>query len=286
MRTACNRYIVVFDSGSSNFWERRNQGEAWGRPIPHDFGDCRTACDAHAEGEAMLFRLRGMFALAICDRAAMRAFAARVLRWSKALLIPGLSVAVRFGFNWQARRSSTGGWWHAANWARMLPGAWWFRRRLQDSDDLGVFIGVEEASLALRGFDADAWTLQMSGALPRSARLAFGQMEFIIYLRKQLLRNSDWANLGHCVELGTPLVDVGLLTDLQLLKPAFQCFSNKCFLAEAPMQSLVRDKSERPKSGLGISVWRGQADLADQAGSAFESRNWAREVVPPMEAAT
>ena len=38
-------------------------------------------------------------------------------------------------------------------------------------------------------------------------------MESQIYLRNQLLRDSDWASMYHSIELRTPLVDFFLLKD-------------------------------------------------------------------------
>lgn len=77
MHSADGRYVIVFNGEIYNFRELRHQREAVGDVF-------RTTSDTEvilalfaAEGEAMLPRLRGMFAFVIWDRLAKRAFAAR-----------------------------------------------------------------------------------------------------------------------------------------------------------------------------------------------------------------
>ena len=77
MRSACGRYVIVFNGEIYNFRELR--GELAGKGVAF-----RTSSDTEVllalfaqEGAAMLSRLRGMFALVIWDSVARRAFAAR-----------------------------------------------------------------------------------------------------------------------------------------------------------------------------------------------------------------
>lgn len=77
MSSICGRYVIVFNGEIYNFRELRAQREAAGDTF-------RTSSDTEvllalfaAEGEAMLPKLRGMFALAIWDAVARRGFAAR-----------------------------------------------------------------------------------------------------------------------------------------------------------------------------------------------------------------
>ena len=77
MRSACGRYVIVFNGEIYNFRELRGELAAKGFAF-------RTSSDTEVllalfaqEGAAMLPRLRGMFALVIWDSVARRAFAAR-----------------------------------------------------------------------------------------------------------------------------------------------------------------------------------------------------------------
>ena len=77
MHSACGRFVIAFNGEIYNFRELRQDLEARGIAF-------RTTSDTEvilalfaAEGEAMLPRLHGMFALVIWDRMARRAFAAR-----------------------------------------------------------------------------------------------------------------------------------------------------------------------------------------------------------------
>lgn len=77
MHSNCGRYVIAYNGEIYNFRELRSQREAAGDLF-------RTTSDTEvllalfaAEGEAMLPKLRGMFAFVIWDRLAKRAFAAR-----------------------------------------------------------------------------------------------------------------------------------------------------------------------------------------------------------------
>ncbi|MEO6075450.1 MAG: hypothetical protein ABIP56_01465 [Dokdonella sp.] len=77
MHSSCGRYVIAYNGEIYNFRELRKQREAAGDSF-------RTTSDTEvllalfaAEGEAMLPKLRGMFAFVIWDRLAKRAFAAR-----------------------------------------------------------------------------------------------------------------------------------------------------------------------------------------------------------------
>lgn len=206
-----------------------------------------------------------------------------VSRWRQGSRIPGVSATARVAFGLQARLSGKSRWRHAPDWASTLPGAWWLRRSLHGPEDLAALMGKEEAEFALIGFNADAWTRQMSGPLPIDARLALGQIESTTYLRNQLLRDGDWASMDHSVELRTPLVDARLLADVQALMPAFHHFPGKRLLAEAPLRPLPREVIEREKTGFGIPIGRWLAGRVGEAGATFDGRSWAREVVAAID---
>jgi asparagine synthase (glutamine-hydrolysing) len=53
------------------------------------------------------------------------------------------------------------------------------------------------------------------GKLSKNSYLALAELESKLYLRNQLLRDSDWASMSHGVELRTPFVDFHLLNSLK-----------------------------------------------------------------------
>lgn len=203
----------------------------------------------------------------------------RLVSLSSTLMrIPGVSMATQIAGALQARRSGNRRWRHVAEWSRTLPGAWWLRRSLYAPEDLPALMGLEEAMEALDGFDAEAWTLGMSGPIPANPRLALGQIESKAYLRNQLLRDSDWASMDHGVELRTPLVDAWLLADVGAVMPAFQRFPKKSLLASSPSIALPRIITDRPKTGFGIPIGRWLSERNGVSGANVDSRRWAMEV--------
>jgi len=98
--------------------------------------------------------------------------------------------------------------------ARDLPGAYLLRR--------GVFLPAElEGLLGPRFLNEGMQTLEevngpygLSPSSVTDPRLQVGIWENTMYLRNQLLRDSDWASMAHGVEVRTPLVDIRLLENL------------------------------------------------------------------------
>jgi asparagine synthase (glutamine-hydrolysing) len=128
----------------------------------------------------------------------------------------------------------------------------------------------------MAGFDPARRVIAMTGALADDARLAVGQIESMMYMRNQLLRDSDWASMAHSVELRTPLVDAHLLRQLQPLLGNFSRFPGKLLLANAPAKPLPETVIQRRKTGFGIPVARWLADAGIAANDG--SRGWAVQV--------
>jgi asparagine synthase (glutamine-hydrolysing) len=85
-----------------------------------------------------------------------------------------------------------------------------------------------------------------------------------MYLRNQLLRDSDWASMHHSVELRTPLVDAQLLLNLQPYLNAFPKFPKKSLLANAPENPLPMAVRNRPKTGFSIPVYQWMSEITQQ----------------------
>jgi asparagine synthase (glutamine-hydrolysing) len=181
-----------------------------------------------------------------------------------------------------AERSANRRWQHLAEWSRSIEGAWWLRRSVYAPEDLPSLMGAELAAEALRNFDVVARVRAMSGELPGDPRLALGQIESTVYLRNQLLRDSDWASMDHSVELRTPLVDHHLLQSLSDVLPAFAEFPCKRLLAEIPCPPLSREVVNRTKTGFAIPMGRWLAEKWPRALERW-APVWARALIAQYE---
>lgn len=179
---------------------------------------------------------------------------------------------VQFGLTGNSR------WKYFSAWCRTVAGAWWLRRSVCSPDDLPALMGEDAAREALVGFDAVAEVERMVGVTPVDTRVALGQIESMIYMRNQLLRDSDWSSMNHSVELRTPLVDSHLLRQVSHHLPHFHKFPNKRLLACAPARALPEDIINRRKSGFGIPVLQWAEGLLPRGTSANSTLVWAKYV--------
>jgi asparagine synthase (glutamine-hydrolysing) len=114
-------------------------------------------------------------------------------------------------------------------------------------------------------------------------------LEGALYMRNQLLRDSDWASMAHGLELRVPLVDSVLL---ETLAPALAAgaIDGKRLLATSPVKPLPMDVVRRTKTGFSIPIadwleqglagldsWRSVPMLAD------ERCPWARRLAYSLD---
>lgn len=202
-----------------------------------------------------------------------------VERWSKLSRVPG---AMPFGIlagKLQATRTGNSRWEHAAKWARTIEGAWWMRRSIHSPGSLPGLMGADLAREVMEMLADQDWeTLFSPAADAPSLSMSVGLLESSMYLRNQLLRDSDWASMDHSVELRTPLVDARLLTQLSGMFPRFGSLPNKALLANAPSQPLPRHIVQRKKTGFGIPVGRWQNATSGSSKNSQDSGAWAKTV--------
>jgi asparagine synthase (glutamine-hydrolysing) len=131
---------------------------------------------------------------------------------------------------------------------RSLPGAYFLRRGLFLPEELPRIVGRDRAAEGLRAYspvadpgETDPWR-------------AVHRMETALYMRNQLLRDSDWASMAHSVELRVPLVDPVLRAQLaaQGFEPARS--QGKAALVRQAAPELPAALWDRPKSGFYIPV--------------------------------
>lgn len=178
-----------------------------------------------------------------------------VASWRRLARIPGILPLAQAAADSLARKKAKPRWSTLPAFMDSLPGAWWCARGLFAPDELR---GVMQHDVPLAAGDPRAWAASMAGPLPSDPKLGVGLIETVTYLRNQLLRDSDWASMGHSVELRTPLVDAWLLQQVAPILSEFSRFQGKKLLAEAPKRPLPKAIAHRRKTGFGIPMlqWR------------------------------
>src|SRR5262249_10527302 len=122
----------------------------------------------------------------------------------------------------------------------------------------GVFMPWELGSVMDEGFMADGLRrLDPLGLIgdplrppPRTARGQVAVLESCLYLRNQLLRDTDWPSLPHALEVGVPLVDVRLLRELAPALASLPAGTGKRLLAASPGKPLPPAVLDRAKTGF------------------------------------
>ncbi len=93
-----------------------------------------------------------------------------------------------------------------------------------------------------------------TGAAPpprtRAAYTIIATLEASLYMRNQLLRDTDWAGMAHSVEIRVPLVDAWLLRKLAGPLAAAGLGNHKRLLAATPRPPLPETVATRAKSGF------------------------------------
>jgi asparagine synthase (glutamine-hydrolysing) len=122
----------------------------------------------------------------------------------------------------------------------------------------GVFMPWELRSLFAPEFVEEGlrrlrWPQLIAGQLPAHVRGDHGHvaaMEAGLYLRNQLLRDTDWASMAHGVEVRTPLVDAQLLNQIAHGAAQLSPGRGKRLLAKLPRPALMSQVVDRPKTGF------------------------------------
>ncbi|MEF3364978.1 asparagine synthase (glutamine-hydrolyzing) [Methylocystis sp. 9N] len=102
-------------------------------------------------------------------------------------------------------------------------------------------------------------------------------LESTLYMRNQLLRDTDWASMAHSLEVRTPLADRTLLARLSRIK--LNENEGKVALASAPSRPLPEAIIDRPKTGFTTPIdgWlRSSPSFRHVPIRAAETPQWAR----------
>jgi asparagine synthase (glutamine-hydrolysing) len=135
-------------------------------------------------------------------------------------------------------------------------GAYLLRRGLFMPWELESVVGSDIAPLGLRRLNA---LRHIETVLRPQPSTCFGKvavLESSLYMRNQLLRDTDWASMAHSLEVRVPLVDVKLVSHLAMATTKNGSLSKRV-LGNSPDLPLPTKVVERPKTGFGtpIQAW-------------------------------
>jgi asparagine synthase (glutamine-hydrolysing) len=161
-------------------------------------------------------------------------------------------------------------------WAKTVNGAWLLKRSILTSRN-SFFLKKNNTNL--ENLNNNFFYKKIFSVLSKkpnnNIRLKLAQMESVIYLRNQLLRDSDWASMYHGIELRTPFVDVTLLNNLKNIFCYFPFFNSKAPLIncltkkdlpksitikkkigfETPIKQWIRELNKKRFKSLGWNDW-------------------------------
>jgi asparagine synthase (glutamine-hydrolysing) len=155
-------------------------------------------------------------------------------------------------------------------------GAYLLKRGLFLPDDLPSLMGADAAR---EGLERLAMLDHIRATIAPDPGTPFGRvaaLEASLYMRNQLLRDTDWASMAHSLEVRTPLVDATLLRQMA---PLLMVEKQRCkkHFAESPTNPLPDWLSGRKKTGFTVPLAAWMQLPPD--GTSTRMRSWARRVM-------
>ncbi|MBB4200296.1 asparagine synthase (glutamine-hydrolyzing) [Rhodoblastus sphagnicola] len=143
-------------------------------------------------------------------------------------------------------------------------GAYLLRRGLFMPWELPGLLPPDVVAAGLRRLRPLQLIARESDPSPKAAADRISALESGLYLKNQLLRDTDWASMAHSLEVRTPLVDTTLLRQLASVTASEQITRNKSLLAEAPTQPLGEVLKRRPKTGFSTPIAHWQKRMSQE----------------------
>lgn len=166
-------------------------------------------------------------------------------------------------------------------------GAWYLRRGLYMPWELDRLLDREFVREGLKRLDPRVLVHSVLEPMPRSEFGRVATMEASLYMRNQLLRDTDWASMAHSLEVRMPLVDASLLERIAGLVALQATTSPKRELALAPSRPLPSAVTTRAKTGFGVPIasWTSGRASGASASAYGYAREWGRYVAGHQMAA-
>ena len=134
------------------------------------------------------------------------------------------------------------------------PSAYLLRRGLFMPWELKDILGEE---MAREGLQRLAPLRMIEAAIdpdPKTPYSRVAALEASLYMRNQLLRDTDWASMAHSVEVRVPLVDAFALTTLAPALSSRPGLVTKRLLAQVASPPLPSGVSQRSKTGFNVPL--------------------------------
>lgn len=163
-----------------------------------------------------------------------------------------------------------------------LAGSYFLRRGLFLPEELPAVIGREAAREGLGRYDPVADAAGILNGHATDGWLAVHAMETALYMRNQLLRDSDWASMASSVELRVPLADARLRSHLAAsgFEPARS--QGKAAFVRSAAPELPAALFDRPKTGFYMPVVEWMRPEAAGLRRGEQSRWLARMILEEM----
>jgi len=158
-------------------------------------------------------------------------------------------LAVKFGLTSILNPKTAG----ILEWGGDYAGAYFLRRGLFMPWELS---SVMDRDLIVDGLRRLAPMHHIANAIdpaPRSDFAKVATLESSLYMRNQLLRDTDWASMAHSLEVRIPLVDPQLLRTVARATATVRRMGKR-LLATSPSRPLPQQIIERAKTGFGTPV--------------------------------
>jgi asparagine synthase (glutamine-hydrolysing) len=163
-----------------------------------------------------------------------------------------------------------------ARYGRSWAGAYLLMRGLFLPDDLPALMGADAAEEGLRRLSMIEHIAAVIDPDPDTPFGRVASLEASLYMRNQLLRDTDWASMAHSLEVRTPLVDATLLRQIAPLLLVEKERSKQHF-ANSPRNPLPDWLSGRRKTGFAVPLTEWMNLPPD--GTTTRMRSWARIVM-------
>lgn len=167
-------------------------------------------------------------------------------------------------------------------------GAYMLRRGLFMPWELGPMLGLDLAKEGLERLSPLGYVRHLMSPEPRSISARISTLESALYMRNQLLRDSDWASMAHSLEIRMPLVDSVLLGVLAPYSSTKPLELTKGALAASPSSKLPHEFVRRRKTGFAVPIteWIKNSTKVDTQGNILPPRsandawprNWAMTI--------
>jgi asparagine synthase (glutamine-hydrolysing) len=180
--------------------------------------------------------------------------------------VPGARALLKAQCNYLSRRKAHPKIKGVAEFLTSLEGAYFLKRCLFLPQELPALMGEEQALEGLARLSGSPPGMAKAEAINGGGGVCL--LDSTLFLRNQLLRDSDWASMQHSLELRTPLVDAALLDALKLYHAGFAGGEGKRMLASSTAKPLPQEVIHRPKSGFGLPMTKWLSQATDQ-------KNWA-----------